>query len=157
VTKQTAIEGSVTKPLSVTGAVTGNVVVAQPALGCTALTNADDVAGKVVLIQRGTCGFADKVLNAQNAGAKAILAYNNAAGNPIAMGGSVVGGPTIPGVMVSLADGTNIVNAINGGAVALTFWPLVLQRLSPNQKAMILPSCRVLQCLARTLRVWRHC
>lgn len=117
VNKQTAIEGSVTKPLSVTGAVTGNVVVAQPALGCTPLTNAADVAGKIVLIQRGTCGFADKVLNAQNAGAKAILAYNNAAGNPIAMGGTVVGGPTIPGVMVSLADGTNIVNAINGGAV----------------------------------------
>lgn len=113
--KLTAIEGSVTKPLNVTGAVTGNVVVAQPALGCTALTNAADVAGKVVLIQRGSCGFADKVLNAQNAGASAILAYNNAAGNPIAMGGVVATGPTIPGVMVSLADGNNIVAAIAGG------------------------------------------
>ena len=126
VNKMTAIEGTVTKPLSVTGAVTGNVVVAQPALGCTPLTNAADVAGKVVLIQRGTCGFADKVLNAQNAGAKAILAYNNAAGNPIAMGGTVASGPTIPGVMVSLGDGATIAAAVNGGTT-------VNVTLDPNQ------------------------
>lgn len=127
VSKQNAVEGTVTKPLNVTGAVTGDVVVAQPLLGCTPLTNAAAVAGKVVLMARGTCGFADKVLQAQNANAKAILVHNSAAGNPFAMGGTVVGGPKIPGLMISQADGVAIANAITAGnTVNVTMDPTFL-------------------------------
>ena len=32
--------------------------------GCTAFTNAGDVAGKIALVERGTCGFAVKARNA---------------------------------------------------------------------------------------------
>lgn len=124
----TAVEGTVARALSLTGAVSGNVVVASPLNGCTPLTNAADVAGKVVLIQRGTCGFADKLANAQAAGAVALLAYNNVAGNPIAMGGTLASGvPNIPGLMVSMDDGTAINTAVTAGtSVNVTFDPNLL-------------------------------
>ncbi|KDM91639.1 M28 family metallopeptidase [Photobacterium galatheae] len=35
-----------------------------------------DVAGKIAVIQRGGCAFSDKVVNAQNAGAKAVIIFN---------------------------------------------------------------------------------
>lgn len=39
-----------------------------------------DLTGKVALIQRGTYGLADKVRNAKNAGATAVIMYNNVTG-----------------------------------------------------------------------------
>jgi subtilisin family serine protease len=39
------------------------------------------VFGNIALIQRGTISFADKVTNAMNAGALAVIIYNNAAGD----------------------------------------------------------------------------
>lgn len=125
--KLNAIEGTVTRPLHLTGAVTGDVVVASPFQGCTPLTNASAVAGKVVLIQRGSCDFAVKLANAQAAGATAFLVANNAAGNPIAMGGTVAGVPSIPGLMVGMTDGNAIASAVNGGGtVNVTFDPMLL-------------------------------
>lgn len=55
--------------------------------GCSPLTN--DVAGKIALVDRGTCGFVVKVKNAQNAGAIAVLVADNAPGAPPAgLGGN---------------------------------------------------------------------
>ncbi|MES2858344.1 MAG: PA domain-containing protein [Pseudomonadota bacterium] len=70
--------------------------------GCSPLTS--DVAGKIALIDRGTCGFVIKVKNAQNAGATAVIIADNAAGQPAGLGGA---DPTItiPSVRVSLASG----------------------------------------------------
>ncbi len=64
-------------------------------------------AGAIALIDRGICTFVQKVHNAQDAGAGAVIVVNNVAGDPITMGGS---DPTItiPSVMVSLANGTTI-------------------------------------------------
>jgi hypothetical protein len=46
--------------------------------GCEAsdFTEAGFVAGEVALLQRGTCGFAVKALNAQAAGASAVIIMN---------------------------------------------------------------------------------
>ncbi|PZP36559.1 MAG: peptidase [Roseateles depolymerans] len=51
-------------------------------LGCDALTgnNARAAVGNIVLISRGSCNFAVKAKNAQNAGAIGVLIVNNAAG-----------------------------------------------------------------------------
>ncbi len=51
-------------------------------LGCDALTgnNARAAVGNIVLISRGSCNFAIKAKNAQNAGAIGVLIVNNAAG-----------------------------------------------------------------------------
>jgi hypothetical protein len=73
--------------------------------GCTPFTNAADVAGKIALIERGTCGFTSKVKNAQDAGAIGVIIYNNAAnagGAPPTMGTDAVLGPTITITSVSL-------------------------------------------------------
>ena len=84
-------------PALTTTGVTGNVILGLDAAdtagpsttdGCSALTNASVVAGKVALLDRGTCGFVVKVKNAQNAGAIAVIIGNNVSGDPIPMGGT---------------------------------------------------------------------
>jgi minor extracellular serine protease Vpr len=76
--------------------------------------------GKVALIRRGTCGFYDKAKNAQDAGAAAVVFYNNVAGsiNP-----NVAGSPpvTIPVVAISREDGVLLDDRIASGPVTMTW------------------------------------
>ena len=103
-------------PLSATG-VTADVVATTPANGCTALTNASQVSGKVALIDRGACEFSTKVLNAQNAGAIAVIIANNVASGLPGMGAGVdAPHVTIPSVGILQSDGTAIRNALTGGS-----------------------------------------
>ncbi len=44
----------------------------------TAITPADALAGKIALVQRGTCGFAVKIQNADDLGALGVIVYNSA-------------------------------------------------------------------------------
>jgi PKD repeat protein len=87
--------------------------------GCEGLTNAPDLAGKIALVDRGTCTFAIKVENAQNAGAVAVIIVNNSGGAPIQMGGTsaVV---NIPSIMISQADGNSIKEQLALGTVNAT-------------------------------------
>ncbi len=73
--------------------------------GCQSITN--NISGQIALIQRGSCNFTDKVKNAQNAGAIAVLVYQNSLDAPITMGGED-DSITIPSAMVSKAVGDNI-------------------------------------------------
>jgi minor extracellular serine protease Vpr len=68
-------------------------------------------AGQAVLIRRGTCTFYTKAKNAQDAGAAAVVLYNNVAGR---FSPTVAGTPpiTIPVVAISDAEGVAINNAI---------------------------------------------
>lgn len=64
---------------------------ASGADGCIAFSAVDKLAvtGNIALISRGTCGFAVKVKNAQNAGAIGVIIANNAAGvAPPGLGGA---------------------------------------------------------------------
>lgn len=85
--------------------VTGDVVVAEPADGCTAITSA--VAGKIAVIDRGSCEFGLKALNAQKAKAVAVIIANNQGGTTvIPMGPGAVGSKVkISAVMISQNDG----------------------------------------------------
>jgi len=84
---------------------TGEVAIAndgttQPTLGCNDLVNGDEVNGKIALIDRGSCEFGTKALNAQNAGAIAVLVCNFEDAL-IFMGGGQDGGQvTIPAVFM---------------------------------------------------------
>ncbi|EQC42735.1 hypothetical protein SDRG_00458 [Saprolegnia diclina VS20] len=60
----------------------GALVVAEPISGATPLRNARAVAGKIVLMQRGTCDFVTKTLHAQNAGAIGLIVANTDEENP---------------------------------------------------------------------------
>ena len=86
--------------------------------GCTAITNGTAVTGKIALIDRGTCGFAIKTKNAQNAGAIAVVIGNTVD----AVNGMAGSDPsiTIPAVMVKKSDRDRIVGALGSGAVNLT-------------------------------------
>jgi len=81
--------------------------------GCTAFTNAALVLGKIALVERGTCGFAVKARNATNAGAVAVIIYNNAANAanpPPGMADDGINGPfvTIPSISMNRPDGLAI-------------------------------------------------
>jgi hypothetical protein len=90
--------------------ISGEVVVvndgsANPTEGCSPLVGFP--AGAVALVDRGTCAFVQKAVNAQAAGAVAMIVANNAAGAPIDMGGTDPS-ITIPSGMISQADGNTI-------------------------------------------------
>ena len=73
--------------------------------GCAAPANAGALAGKIALIDRGTCGFTVKVKNAEIAGAiGAVIADNIPGEYPIIMGGTD-NTITIPAVLVSFETG----------------------------------------------------
>jgi len=90
--------------------VTGDLVIvddgtAAPTEGCNALVNGGAISGNIAVVDRGACEFGVKCLNAENAGAIAVLVCNNVGGGAISMGAGAVGGSvTIPSVMISQAD-----------------------------------------------------
>ena len=103
--------------------ITGEVVVALDANdaagtsvtdGCSAILN--NIAGKIALIDRGTCGFVVKVKNAQNAGAIAVLIGDNVAGSPPGGLGGSDPTITISSARISLAD-ANAVRANLPGVI----------------------------------------
>lgn len=86
--------------------------------GCSALTNAASVNGKIALIDRGTCTFVTKVKNAQNAGAVAVVIADNAAGSPPPGLGGSDATITIPAVRITQADGNTIKAQLGAGVNA---------------------------------------
>ncbi|RHZ11336.1 hypothetical protein DYB31_008721, partial [Aphanomyces astaci] len=60
----------------------GRLVVADPITAETPLKNTKDVAGKIVLVQRGGCDFLSKTIQVQKAGAVAIIVANTDEENP---------------------------------------------------------------------------
>jgi minor extracellular serine protease Vpr len=82
------------------------------------------LAGKVALIRRGTCGFYEKSINAQNAGAIAVVIYNNAAGALTPnIAPPVAGDPLvqIPVVATTQVNGNLIDTRLAGGPVSITW------------------------------------
>src|SRR5450759_386940 len=73
---------------------------------CSAITNSSALAGKIALIDRGSCTFIIKVKNAQNAGALAAIIANNKTGL-VGMTG-VDSTITIPSLLISQADGAKL-------------------------------------------------
>jgi len=104
-------------PVTISG-VTGTVVLAEDGIvpvsdACSALVNAAQMAGKIALIDRGTCNFNVKAQVAQAAGAVALLIANNTGGS-LAPGGSDAS-ITIPVVGLTQADGNTIRNQLANG------------------------------------------
>jgi hypothetical protein len=118
-------EGSTYGPsLTADQAFCGQAVWGKDSLGCTPLTNAAQVAGKIVLLRRGICNFSLKVYNAQAAGAIAcvmITHYSNAAEGPCTLslggmsGGDSATAVTIPNVIIHRQTGEQIDAAIAAG------------------------------------------
>ena len=88
--------------------------------GCSPLTNAAAVNGKIGMVQRGTCAFTVKAQNLKAAGAIGVILYNNNGGGPFAPGGGINPPLDIPVVGISQADGQRIVAGLTKGAVNTT-------------------------------------
>jgi minor extracellular serine protease Vpr len=98
--------------------------------GCTAPLS-PSIAGTAVLIRRGTCTFYTKAKNAQDAGASAVVLYNNVAGR---VSPTVAGSPpnTIPVVAVSDTEGVLINNRLASGPVTMTWTSGLLSVPNPT-------------------------
>ncbi len=88
--------------------------------GCAAADNPAAITGKIAVVDRGGCSFVDKVRNAQNAGAVAVIVINNIGTAPFPMSGNDNGNITIPSAMISQADGSVIRNALSVGPVEVS-------------------------------------
>jgi len=90
--------------------VTAEVVASDPLNGCTTFNNAAAVSGKIVLVNRGTCSFKTKTLNAQNAGAVGVILANNQPGVAPGLGddASITDPITIGTLSVSVTDGQTV-------------------------------------------------
>jgi subtilisin family serine protease len=64
----------------------------------------------VVLCQRGTNSFADKVSKVQSSGGRGAVIYNNVSGG---FAGTLNGASTIPGISISLEDGQAALGFLN--------------------------------------------
>lgn len=71
-----------------------------------------DVKGKIALVQRGTYNFVDKALNAQAAGAIAVIIFNNTAGTINMANDTAI---KIPYMFALQETGVAMVNAMNAG------------------------------------------
>ncbi|MEO8739738.1 MAG: M4 family metallopeptidase [Casimicrobiaceae bacterium] len=97
-----------------TFSVSGNVVQVNDGVGTandgceTPFANAAAVAGNIAFIDRGICGFAVKVKNAQLNGAIGVIIGNNQGGNAVANMAGVDATIVIPSLSVTQNDGTAI-------------------------------------------------
>jgi len=94
----------------------GNPVSAE---GCYPLIN--DLTGKIAVIYRNTCQFGTKALNAQNAGAVAVIIINREPGTILMNGGDDGLNVNIPVVFTDDASGSIIANAMNTSGPVVAF------------------------------------
>ena len=111
-------------PMSRTGTVTST------ADACSPLTPGS-LTGTAALIRRGTCTFYTKAINAQNAGAAAVVLYNTVAGflTPTVAGTPPV---TIPVVFTNNTRGALINGLLASGPVTLTWTAQTISLVNPT-------------------------
>ncbi len=128
----TVTGANLTRPL---GVVTGTGTPSGLSTACnTNKPAAGSLTGKIALISRGACTFSEKIRNAQDAGADAVLVVNNVGGDATAMGlGGIPNEPTVPAYMVSLSDG-NLLKANNGVSTTISATKAYFQ--TPNSNIM---------------------
>ncbi|GBG88464.1 hypothetical protein CBR_g47161 [Chara braunii] len=81
------------------------------------------LGGHIVLAMRGGCNFAEKTLNAQRAGAQALVIVDNTGGKLFPMNGKNGSdsdlGITIASVLISKKDGMSLKSSLDGGGAAV--------------------------------------
>ena len=104
-----------------TNDVSAQIVLTSPITADTALANAAQIAGKIALCYRGVNGFADKIQKCAQAGAIGVIIVTSRpevtptdGAFPIEAGATL--GP-VPAVMIFLATGNALTNAMGSGPV----------------------------------------
>ncbi len=107
---------------------------ANGTLGCNTSVITTDLTGKIAVLDRGSCDFSDKVLNAQKKGAIAVIIFNNVSTTPVVFSmakGASGDQVTIPSFMVSLAT-ANKIKPLIGSAVKITIKSNTPDFVDPN-------------------------
>ena len=91
----------------------------NPNSACNPATNAFDISGKIALIRRGGCFFSNKVKNAQDAGATAVIVTDSIPNNDVQLSMSSTGllGITIPAIFISKEKGDILIGELANGPV----------------------------------------
>ncbi len=110
-TRLDSVEGSITQRLTPAGHVGP---IAYFGRGCNGDAPVQDVGGRIALIARGVCSFAEKITNARNAGATAVVVYTDY--RPKTSMGGTAPAATLPGVMIDLQPGLELRALLLGGA-----------------------------------------
>jgi extracellular elastinolytic metalloproteinase len=76
----------------------------------------NSLTGRIALIDRGTCDFVDKIVNAQRAGAVGVIVANNQGDGLVTMGGS--GNSSIPAIFVGQTTGATLKSRLSQGVNA---------------------------------------
>ncbi len=129
-----AVPSDGAKPLFPVSAPLFDIALVDPSgLACTGLPSGS-LNGRIAFILRGDCFFEVKLNNAQAAGAAAAIVYTDA-GRPEAIT-MAVGSATLPGVMVSHADGLRIKSLLaNTNDLAATVDFRSVRPVDPNRVA----------------------
>ena len=117
---------------SYASSITGTIIYSTPGDrdACKALDSLPTTTGAllVVMVDRGNCTFVQKVRNAQNVGAAAVIVVDNVneAGIPFMADDGTGNSITIPSMLIHKTDGQNIKDSITAGeTVVLTMeWSL---------------------------------
>lgn len=108
-------------PTSLTYTIDGNVTgdLVHAGLGTKNELENIDLTGKIALIQRGNITFGEKVLNAAEKGALAVIIYNNAEG---ALNGTLGGADEnyVPAIALTKAEGDALTESLEGGQTIST-------------------------------------
>lgn len=136
-----AVQATFGTPLTTTGftaqAVDVNDGVGTVRDGCESpFANAGAVVGRIVLIDRGTCTFSQKALNAEANGAAGIVFVNSVPGSPSTVSGNLPA-LTIPVASISSADGAAIRAAFGSGPVMLTLGLDASRRAGANDAGLV--------------------
>jgi hypothetical protein len=85
------------------------------------------VAGRIALIQRGTCTFSQKIANAQAAGASGVIIFNegNSSARTGVFNGSLSSVPPIPVAFTSFAIGDDLYNQYQSAVTNNTALPVM--------------------------------
>lgn len=92
---------------------------AKPFHLCTEIQNKDEFIGKIAVIERGECTFVDKARRAMNAGASAVVIFDNVPETsinnqpPFAMSGDGKDDVKIPTCFLFTTEANSLRNALN--------------------------------------------
>ncbi len=106
--------------------ISGDLILVDDGVSNPSVTDAcepiiNDLSGKIAVIDRGACAFVTKVLNAQNAGAVAVIIVNNQPGDAIVNMSGEDPNITIPSISVSNNYGNALKAEIALGNVNVSF------------------------------------
>ena len=111
--------GNVTAPVQAVDVTIPPTPAPSSTSGCEAADFVGFTAGNIALIQRGTCNFSVKAVNAQAAGASAVILFNEGQPGRTDLIIGTLGSPvvSIPVVGASFATGQELYNLLQSGPV----------------------------------------